>query len=37
MTALMEKYIAEGRSTPGVKQRNDGETSLMSKEAKATQ
>lgn len=28
LTALMQKYVAEGRSTPGEKQENDGKTDI---------
>jgi hypothetical protein len=29
LTKLMEKYISDGRSTPGPKQKNEGETVLF--------
>lgn len=34
LTALLEKYVAEGRSTPGAKQQNDAPIEIHKREAK---
>jgi hypothetical protein len=31
LTRLLEKYIAEGRSTPGAPQKNDAEINILKK------